>query len=222
MRISPSWLCCIVLGPLCHYLQADKLRIFIVDRVDTPPMVLYDAIKHSARLLADAGVKTSWKLCPASSLLPGSRPCVEAGPLALTLRVLPSHEAKALTGRGNWCGVALSGAAGEYGSSAIVDGGCIAGKSVGMPAEFGIAILAHVFAHELAHLLLGRDSHSTGLMRAEWTTAERTLLFRGQLAFTERDAARLREAVSERALAANGRFPGAPPVSRGGSNVRPD
>jgi hypothetical protein len=55
-------------------------------------------------------------------------------------------------------------------------------------------------AHEIGHLLLGRDSHgSAGLMSARWTDAEQRLLVRGELNFTAADSARLRGAMLSRA-----------------------
>jgi hypothetical protein len=188
-------------GPAqCESLHAYDLRVFIIGRAQTQPLVLHAAVRQTTRLLADAGVRSSWKVCSPSSILPGSRPCAESGPLSLTLRVLPSKEAKAWPIEQHACGMALAGAPGEHGSLAIVDAGCVARRSAGRPGAEE-ALSAHVFAHELGHLLLGRDSHSTGLMSAEWAEAEQAALLRGRLAFIDRDAARLREAIADRALA---------------------
>ena len=198
--MSRKFLYCVAL--LCSpILQADDLRVFVVDRAQTPPLVLDAAMRLASRLLANAGVKSSWKLCPASSILPGSRPCAKIGTLAFTLRVLPAKEAGAWPLGHNSCGMALAGATGEPGSMAIIDAGCIAHRTAGRLPGAQAALLANVFAHELGHLLLGRDSHSTGLMSAAWTTAEQARLMRGELVFSDRDAARLREAIADRGLA---------------------
>jgi hypothetical protein len=46
------------------------------------------------------------------------------------------------------------------------------------------SVLGHVAAHEIAHLLLGRNSHSpTGLMRAHWNSHTIDDLRRGTLSF---------------------------------------
>jgi hypothetical protein len=113
--------------------------------------------------------------------------------------LLPSNEADAWPLEHNSCGMAISGATSELGSTAIIDAGCFARRTAGRPGA-QVALLAHILAHELGHLLLGRDSPSTGLMSAEWMKAEQVLLLRGQLTFSDRDAARLREAISNRAL----------------------
>ena len=183
-----------------HARDAYQLQILVVDRAQTQPLVLHSAMGQAARLLAAAGVKSSWRMCPASSIPPESQPCAETGSLSLTLRVLPAKEAVAWPVDRNSCGMAIAGALGEHGSLAIIDADCIARRSASRPGA-QIALLAHVFAHELGHLLLGRDSHSIGLMSARWTKAELTLLVRDQLAFTDLDAAKLREAMSIRALA---------------------
>lgn len=50
------------------------------------------------------------------------------------------------------------------------------------------AILAHVLAHELGHILQGTDWHAdTGVMKANWRAADYESMQRKPLAFTEDD-----------------------------------
>lgn len=50
------------------------------------------------------------------------------------------------------------------------------------------AILAHVLAHELGHILQGTDWHAeTGVMQANWRAADYETMQRGPLAFTAED-----------------------------------
>ena len=180
----------------------EKLSVYVTDRAAIPPVLILSAQTRAARLLAAAGVQSSWKLCPASSMLPGRLACSHAGPLDVSVRILPSAEAKMWPVEPESCGMALAGALGEHGFLAIVDAGCI-GRLAGSTSEAWVAALGHVIAHEVGHLLLGRDSHSSsGLMRARWTAAERNLLVRGGLHFSPEDSARLQEAVSARRLSA--------------------
>ena len=59
--------------------------------------------------------------------------------------------------------------------------------------------MAHVMAHEIGHLLLGRDSHGrSGLMSADWSKAEQSQLIRGVLHSTDEERVMLRAAVAAR------------------------
>ena len=59
-------------------------------------------------------------------------------------------------------------------------------------------LLGHVMAHEIAHLLLGRDSHSTtGIMRAHWTVQDLESAAKHALLFTQSQATTMRARVAE-------------------------
>jgi hypothetical protein len=56
------------------------------------------------------------------------------------------------------------------------------------------AVLGHVAAHEIAHLLLGMHSHSgNGLMRASWSSRSMEDLKRGVLGFNAKQSAAMVE-----------------------------
>jgi hypothetical protein len=58
--------------------------------------------------------------------------------------------------------------------------------------------LAHVLAHEMAHLLFGNDRHSaSGMMMANWTAKEFRLIERGTLNFSGDDIRALRAGIRE-------------------------
>jgi hypothetical protein len=53
-------------------------------------------------------------------------------------------------------------------------------------------LLGYVVVHELGHLLLGKDSHSSvGLMRAKWEVEELRRAARGNLSFTKSETERM-------------------------------
>jgi hypothetical protein len=58
-------------------------------------------------------------------------------------------------------------------------------------------VLGHVMAHEIAHLLLGTNSHSAeGIMRAQWQKEELISATKGELLFTARQAQAMRQRLS--------------------------
>ena len=61
------------------------------------------------------------------------------------------------------------------------------------------AVLGHVMAHEIGHLLLNTGEHShAGIMKAVWTGSENRLLAGGRLGFHGREAAIMRRNLARR------------------------
>ena len=60
------------------------------------------------------------------------------------------------------------------------------------------AVLGCAMAHELAHLLLGSEHSSDGIMRAEWNSKAVRLAARLELQFTASQAAAMREQLNRR------------------------
>jgi hypothetical protein len=60
-------------------------------------------------------------------------------------------------------------------------------------------ILGHAVAHEIGHLLLGSNSHSSlGLMRAQWSRLDLQNATAGNLFFTREQTEAMREVVLKR------------------------
>jgi len=65
------------------------------------------------------------------------------------------------------------------------------------PAIYRAKLLAYLMAHEVGHLLLPVDSHSSsGIMRARWSRADLELAQQGRLRFTVDQALSIRSKVS--------------------------
>jgi hypothetical protein len=61
------------------------------------------------------------------------------------------------------------------------------------------ALLGHVAAHEIGHLLLGSRSHAvSGIMKANWRLKELVLVAQGRMLFDSSDAIRLSRSIIER------------------------
>jgi hypothetical protein len=78
------------------------------------------------------------------------------------------------------------------------------------------AILGHVMAHELGHLLLGQKSHSqTGIMQARWESAQLRQLSMGALVFDKRESDRIKTRLSDSNFAQSSNQP------RSGERIEP-
>jgi Zn-dependent protease with chaperone function len=172
------------------------LRVYNYARV--PPAVQIPAEQETAMILRKAGVETAWIDCQLSRAETPKPACDKPfSDLDLILRLLPPSMARAVAPYQDTFGIALAGK-GKPGTNAIILYG-------GVPdlARTGYAhqqdILAAVMAHEIGHLLLGSNSHSsTGIMRAKLTRDELELARFGRLLFTPEQSAQLRAAIMAR------------------------
>src|SRR5689334_15085747 len=79
--------------------------------------------------------------------------------------------------------------------------GSASSGSRGVPPS---VVLGTVLAHEIGHLLLGRNSHSaTGIMRARWQSRDFYAVLKGASGFSAAESKRIREQIAhERPLSA--------------------
>lgn len=62
--------------------------------------------------------------------------------------------------------------------------------------ELGPSLLAHVFVHEITHVLQRSDAHAeTGVMKARWTQSDYVEMSRGPLPFTPQDVELIRQGL---------------------------
>lgn len=77
-----------------------------------------------------------------------------------------------------------------------------------VPPDWVPCLLAHVLAHELAHIAQAIDRHSShGLMKASWELADLRQMVRGRLLFSSHDVDLIRRGLGARARKAEGRTP---------------
>lgn len=68
-----------------------------------------------------------------------------------------------------------------------------------VPNDFRAVILGHLMAHEIGHLLLGSESHSSkGIMRARWQREDLEAAVQGKLGFTPEQREKMREKIQDR------------------------
>jgi hypothetical protein len=157
-------------------------------------------VQHAERaagdLLREAGVNAVWTECPIGPADSRGAACAKPlSPLDFVLNLLPRSMSDRFRLRVNVLGFAVEPGAFIF-YDAVKD--CAARQQQDLDPLLGGAI-----AHELGHLLLGTNSHSSsGLMSAFWSTKRLIIVQQRGLAFSSADAERLQKAVLARRLAA--------------------
>jgi hypothetical protein len=164
------------------------LTVSIFNDAGVPASVLRQAEVRARTVLMDAGVSLTWLDCG----VPGQRR-TELGcqaiafPTHFSVRLVAGRKAVSddtfgqsylnERGEGNYANVYVTPLSSARALSVIKEGD----------------LLGYVVAHELGHLLLGKESHSAGgLMRARWEVAELQEGARGKLLFSRGEAEEIR------------------------------
>ena len=159
------------------------LRVYNYARVPTP--ILVSAEGEAQKIFREVGVETEWLDCRLSAA--GPRTPAYQRPLTtldLILRLLPPSMAQTIAVQNNEV----------FGMALTVDGTPATDAFIFYQRVLDLArtgyiyeqeILAAAMAHEIGHLLLGSNSHSsTGIMRAKWNRDELELARLRRLLFT--------------------------------------
>lgn len=168
------------------------VMISVHNDVGAPWGTIRDAEDEASYVFREAGIDVEWTNCqPVSeeTAEPGkSRSCGEV--------VFPEHLHVRIVKRA----IGLSPDAMGISFLSEDGSGCqadlfyegIEGLRQKSNASLG-SILGHVAAHEIGHLLLGKNSHAPrGIMRAVWGHDELVTLRRGALFFSEKESAQMK------------------------------
>lgn len=180
-----------------------QITIRIHNYAKVKASILLPAERAAADIFREGGVHSIWVECP-----DGQTELAEAGcarpvtPLDLMLNLLPRSMAQHLHFQDEIFGVAMETTGKDFGFFAYVfyDSvkDCAVQRQLDLPQLLGDAI-----AHELAHLLLGTNSHSNhGLMRAFWSGKELLVAEQRGLSFSASETKRLQITLTARRLAA--------------------
>jgi hypothetical protein len=182
-----------------------KIEIRVYNRVQVSRKTLLDAENEASRIFRKAGVETTWWNCSLSREDRGNVPaCLEpSGPTDFVLTIFLLSEVRKVEG--------LSLASESLGSASPCrqgQHGCAARlyhfRVERVATQAGISqslLLGHAIAHELGHLLLGVNAHSTaGLMLAMWRQKQLRQAAKGDLLFTAEEAEVIRRSVLTRAV----------------------
>jgi hypothetical protein len=161
---------------------------------------LAKAEEEASRIFREVGVELAWLDCPTSHDVEEKYPAcgLSSGALPVDLRILPSSMAARVKSSRDELGLAVPSAQAESASAAWVfyeRAEQLAASEVASRAQ----ILGHAIAHEIGHLLLGPDHHSSrGIMRANWRRRDLEEASRGQLLFTRAQSKLIRANVQAR------------------------
>jgi hypothetical protein len=177
-----------------------KITIRVHNYVELSPALLMRAEEVATRLLLDARLTPVWLDCRpmAENTVRDSGCNVPLQKAALVLRVLPRPATSRMTSDENAFGEALVPDGGGSGTYADVypEGVNEIAERAGVS---NTEILGRVIAHEIGHLLLGTNSHSSsGLMRARWSPKDLAPTAQNTFCFTPRQAESVRAAVRDR------------------------
>ncbi len=168
---------------------ASQVTVSVHNDAKVPHDTLVSAEATASRIFREAGLNVEWMNCVGVGNHGTASPCTKAAyPIYLHIRIV----ARARSLPGATFGIAYLSADGS---------GCYSSVFLEPIADLhattgqGVApVLGHVMAHEIAHLLLGTNSHAAeGIMRARWQRDELLSASKGELLFTPRQSQVMRE-----------------------------
>jgi hypothetical protein len=176
------------------------ITVRVCDYARVSRATLQGAELTAAKILQKAGVETAWLNCSldAAGVAPPLACRQAPGPAEIVLRILPRFASGRGLHRGVTLGFSLVPSGNEWGTYASVFFDrveTLAEDGVASPSE----ILGHATAHEIGHLLLRSNQHSTvGIMRGRWNPEDLRRASRGCLLFTAQQSELMRTEVRAR------------------------
>ena len=177
--------------------QTLTLRIYNYAQVQAH--VLDQAKRESNRIFNQLGIETNWLDCPTSpeQIAANSSCAAKPGPDHLILNLLPKSMSKKYGFKRGIFGFALPTAKGMPGNAislffdSVLDLAYYGGVGTSFRDAQAI-ILGHMIVHEVGHLLLGPNSHSSeGVMSFPWNKRTLTDMERGRLTFTPTERSKI-------------------------------
>jgi hypothetical protein len=179
-----------------------QITIRIHNYAQANSSVLLDAEGAADDILRQAGTDAVWIECPIGQASSNRGDCSgHVSPLDFVVNLLPRSMSDRLHLRGGVLGVAFQAPGRDFGSTTAIFYDVV--KDVTQRQGDLAQLLGDAIVHELGHLLLGTNSHSTtGLMSAFWSRKQLIVVQQRGLAFSSAEAERVQKAVLARRLAA--------------------
>jgi len=175
----------------------DKQLVLVFNTAPVTPQVMIEAEKQASRIFREGVIELQWMNCPTPLAgHPETDPC----PKPLNESPLYLHVLASAGAFPNERALAHAATAPEGGVRATVFFDRVQKfMTTSHPPCNLAAMLGHVMAHEMGHLLLSLSGHSSkGIMIGPWGAKELQQAAQGELLFTPAEAAKMREAVTQR------------------------
>jgi hypothetical protein len=180
-----------------------EITIHIHNYAEASPSVVGHAEQVAGSILREAGVNTIWAECPVDQDSSHDPICGKPfSSLDFVFNLVPRSMSDHWHLRGGVLGIAIEVEGKGFGSSASIFYDVVRDSAVQRREDLD-QLLGAAIAHELGHLLLGTNSHSTtGLMSAFWSRKQLIVVQQRGLAFSSAEAEHIQKAVLARRLAA--------------------
>ena len=156
-----------------------QLSVNVYNDAKVPPSALHRAEQSASKILHTAGLQIEWRNSEDDSQKAGTKDCGNPRFNVLSIRLV----AHSLTQADSLFGASFLDQDGKglYGDVFYENA-----RRLSDTAHVSVGdVLGHVIAHELGHLLLGKNAHSpTGIMRPHWSKQELVQLAMGRLLFS--------------------------------------
>jgi hypothetical protein len=163
-----------------------EVQVSIYDDANIPPGILAAAEPQVRRIFQHAGVEILWRNCSerAAIVLPAG--CPGIGSNHLVLKILPHAMGAQVRDRNDvLCTATLDEQGVGYYGYAFYD----RIQHMTEATRLASALLGHVIAHEIGHLLLQSNSHSiSGIMSGRWAGGELRRISQGSMFFLPRES----------------------------------
>jgi hypothetical protein len=170
------------------------VQVSVYDDATVPPGILAAAEVQVRRIFQHAGVEILWLNCfkRAEIVLPAG--CHVIGSNHLVLKILPHAIGAQVRDRNDVLGTATLDEQGVgYYGYAFYD----RIQQMAEARRLASALLGHVFAHEIGHLLLQSNSHSiSGIMSGRWAGGELRRISEGTMFFMPKESKIMQERLS--------------------------
>jgi hypothetical protein len=177
--------------------SSTRIVVRVYDQAHVEQETLTEAGKEMSRIFHQAGIEALWIECltgstGAAQTLPDCQ--AGNGPAYLVLRIIRDPADAGAFAR-SALGFALTA---DKGTCATIFYGRVERLAKGRP-EATAQLLGYVAAHEIGHVLLGSNSHSSsGMMGAPWNQDDLKRIRVGLLRFAADEEERMRREVSAR------------------------
>jgi hypothetical protein len=165
-----------------------RLKVSVFNDAQVPLSVLRSAESRAQAVFGEAGISLTWLDCGTPGHWHRELGCLDlAFPNHLSVRLVTGKQ----TGSDDIFGQSFLNEQGDGNYANVYMTPLSSAKALEVIGEGDL--LGCIVVHELGHLLLGKNSHSTGgLMRAKWEVLELREAARGNLLFTKSETERMR------------------------------